>query len=290
MSTPALPMPVGAAPLGWAIGCSRTGASHQRQGRSCQDAYALWSGAVAGQTCLIAAVADGHGDARHDRSQCGAALAVQAAMDLVRAFALAHDQAPALPAFTHDSLTHDFKTHFPRRLGQRWRAAVCDAAQTEDPAIYTRYGTTLLVALAVADILLVGQIGDGALLWYTETTCDVLLRPVPTLRGTETHSLCSSDAAQLWQTAVWTRTSAGLVLLATDGLTDALGEDATALAPFARSLNQRLSEFGPMPVAAALPDWLDHYSAQGSGDDITLALLCLAAPAARATPQDAVRC
>lgn len=273
MSTPALPMPVGAAPLGWAIGCSRTGAAHQRQGRPCQDAYALWSGAVAGQTCLIAAVADGHGDARHDRSQCGAALAVQAAMDLVRAFALAHDQAPALPA-----LTHDFKTHFPRRLGQRWRAAVCDVAQTEDPAIYTRYGTTLLVALAVADTLLVGQIGDGALLWSTETTCDVLLRPVPTLMGTETHSLCSNDATQLWQTAVWTRTSAGLVVLTTDGLTDALGEDVAALAPFARSLSQRLSEFGPMPVAAALPDWLDHYSAQGSGDDITLALLCLATP------------
>jgi serine/threonine protein phosphatase PrpC len=241
----------------------------------CQDAYALWSGAVAGLPCLVAAVADGHGDARHDRSQYGATLAAQAAVDVVREFCLAHSQEEALIA-----LKHDFKTHLPRKVGQRWREAVRDDAQTQDDAIFTRYGTTLLVALAVPEAVLIGQIGDGALLWVTDNTCEVLLHPAPTLLGTETHSLRSPDAPQLWQTAVFERTAAGLVLLTTDGLSDALSDEPTALEPFARSLCQRLQDFGPVQVASALPTWLDYYSAHGSGDDITLALLWLEAPAA----------
>ena len=213
-------LPVGAATIGWAAGCSRPGAAHQRSGMPCQDAYALWSGAIAGMPYLVAAVADGHGDVRHDRSQFGAALAVQAAVEVAREFCLAHSQEETLIP-----LKNDFKTNFPRRVGQRWRKAVCDDAQarnegrrfgdragllhadaqTQDNAIFTRYGTTLLIAVAVPGALLVGQIGDGALLWVTDNTCEVMLRPPSMLLGTETHSLCSQDAPQLWQTAVFER-------------------------------------------------------------------------------------
>lgn len=293
MSIPHLTMPVGAVSLGWAMGCSRQGAAHQRGATPCQDAYALWSGAVSGTPCLVAAVADGHGDTRHDRSQYGAALAVQAAVEVAREFALHGSSAETLV-----TLKSDFKEHFPRKLGQRWREAVQHDAQAQDNAldgevlslesILTRYGTTLLVVLIVPGALLVGQIGDGDILLVNlaDDTCDLLLRRPNTLLGTATYSLCSSDATHLWQTAVVAHPSTEVLLLATDGLADALGTDDAALAGFARSLGQRFQEFGPAAVANALPSWLDHYSAHGSGDDMTLAVVWLdtAPPLAPTTP------
>src|SRR5208282_1161578 len=66
--------------LGWAFGCSRTGASHVQAHKPCEDAYALWSGSAGAEPCIAFAVADGHGDPRHDLSRTGAALAVDAAI------------------------------------------------------------------------------------------------------------------------------------------------------------------------------------------------------------------
>jgi len=157
----------------------------------------------------VAAVADGHGDARHDRSHYGAALAVQAAVDVARDFAVHGSSNTALAA-----LKHDFKAHFPRKLGQRWREAVRHDAQRQGDvldgeafspeSLLTRYGTTLLVALIVPGALLVGQLGDGDVLLVNlvDDTCDLLLCRPTTLLGTATYSLCSSDATHLWQTAV----------------------------------------------------------------------------------------
>ena len=66
----------GEATLGWAVACSRVGASHRRAGKPCQDAYALGTGSGAGAPYIAVAVADGHGDDRHDLSHFGSALAV----------------------------------------------------------------------------------------------------------------------------------------------------------------------------------------------------------------------
>ena len=282
MSVPHLTMPVGAVSLGWAMGCSRQGAVHQRSGAPCQDAYALWSGAVTGTPCLVAAVADGHGDARHDRSHLGAALAVHVAVEVARDFAFHGISDTALTA-----LPHDFKTHFPRKLGQRWHEAVRHDAQRQGDtmdsekfspeSLFRRYGTTLLVALVVPGALLIGQIGDGDVLLVNlvDDTCVPMLRRPDTLLGTETHSLCSSDAPHLWQIEVIEHPPKGLLLLATDGLSDALGADEVALSSFARSLGQRFRDFYPLDVATNLPSWLDHYSTHGSGDDMTLAVVWL---------------
>jgi serine/threonine protein phosphatase PrpC len=292
MSVPHFAMPVEAVSLGWAMGCSRQGAAHERSDTPCQDAYALWSGAVSGTPCLIAAVADGHGDARHDRSHRGAALAVHVAVEVARDFAFHGSSDTALAA-----LKHDFKEHFPRKLGQRWREAVQNDAQMQGDArdnealslesLFTRYGTTLLVALVVPGALLVGQIGDGDILLVNlmDDTCAPLLRRPDTLLSTATYSLCLSGATHFWQTAIVEYSQKGLLLLVTDGLADALGADDAALSGFAGSLGQRLKEFGRPAVETALPSWLDHYSAHGSGDDMTLAVVWLdAAPPLPSVP------
>jgi serine/threonine protein phosphatase PrpC len=237
----------------------------------------MWSSSVSGQPCLAVAVADGHGDERHDRSEYGAALAVRTAIDELSTL-FVHSIADSAQA----RLANDFKSDFPRRVGRRWREAVTDDgrrrtpeladAQREDSGLYVRYGTTLLAALLVCDTLLVGQVGDGSIL---------LVRPDGEVEcplagdgddvGTVTDSLCSPDAHLRWRTAALRPGAGGLLLLATDGLTNAFADDGQ-WHTFARSLAGRLSNYGPGPVASTLAEWLDGYSEHASGDDVTLAV------------------
>ena len=98
--------------LGWVFGCSRTGAAHIRAGRPCEDAYALWSGSSGAQPCIAFAVADGHGDPRHDQSRTGAALAVDAAISELIPFFRSYAEEGVPP----QQLRAGFKTDFPRRV------------------------------------------------------------------------------------------------------------------------------------------------------------------------------
>jgi serine/threonine protein phosphatase PrpC len=273
---------LGEATLGWAFACTRMGASHRRAGKPCQDAYALWTGSGAGAPCIAMAVADGHGDDRHDLSHLGSTLAVRAAVEelgaLHRSYALEGKWA---------QLKSSFKADFPRRLGRRWREAVVEEhgrgrhalgaspnSEAEE-ALLIRYGTTLLTALVAGDVLLIGQIGDGDVLLVgdgDELECPLSNHPHEV--GGETDSLGSVEAPRLWRTAALERTGAGLLLLATDGLINAYVDDEQWHA-FALSLRDRIRDFGVLSVASALPGWLDHYSAEASGDDLTLAVAVL---------------
>jgi serine/threonine protein phosphatase PrpC len=184
-------------------------------------------------------------------------------------------------------LKTSFRADFPRRLGRRWRESVLveyrqraeadgDAANPEsDEALLIRHGTTLIAALAVGDVLLIGQIGDGDVLLVGaggEVECP--LSNNPQVVDGETDSLGSVEAHRLWRTVALERTESGLLLLATDGVSNAFADDQQWHA-FAQSLGERIREFGPTAVASSLPGWLDHYSENASGDDITLAVVVL---------------
>jgi serine/threonine protein phosphatase PrpC len=283
---------VGEATLGWAFGCSRMGASHRRAGKPCQDAYALWTGSGAGANGLALAVADGHGDDRHDLSHFGSTLAVRAAIEELGALHTCY----ALEG-KWTQLKSSFKADFPRRLGRRWREAVLGEQRRRsdapggvsnsepEEALLIRYGTTLIAALVVGDVLLIGQIGDGGVLLVKEggeVECPLPNNPLEV--GGQTDSLGSVEAPRLWRTAALERTGAGILLLATDGLINAFADDAQWHA-FALSLQERIRDFGWPSVASALPGWLDHYSEMASGDDITLAVAVLGPPLAEAREQ-----
>jgi serine/threonine protein phosphatase PrpC len=229
---------------------------------------------------LIAAVADGHGDEKHDRSQFGAALAVRAAVEELYGL-----QAHYGISGASSRLVNTFKTDFPRRLGRRWREAVIGDAQSrlpegsgearEDPELFSRYGTTLLAALVVGDALLVGQIGDGTtILLGPDEEVDCPLACANEDVGIVTDSLCTAGADRRWRTAVRDCSAGGLLFLSTDGLVNAFIDEQQLFA-FTRSFRDRISEFGLLQVASSLPMWLDRYSDQGSGDDITLAVLMI---------------
>jgi len=268
--------------LGWAFGCSRTGASHIRSSRPCEDAFALWSGSSGAVPCIAVAIADGHGDARHDQSRTGSALAVQAAID-----ELIGIHRMNLQPVPQTILRSEFKADFPRRTTRRWRESVqedagrrgisLNPAGNPGPEDYVRYGTTLISALIMADTILIGQIGDGDI---------VLVRPdgsvespIPCdtrLVGMETRSLSSRDAHLLWRTATLDRGAGGVLIAATDGVSDSFdGPDGEEFLKFVRSLVARVNEYGIENVAGSMKTWLDRYSELASGDDMTLVFVSI---------------
>jgi serine/threonine protein phosphatase PrpC len=265
--------------IGWAVGCSRRGASHIRSGKPCQDAHSILLGSLSGYPHLIAAVADGHGDKRHDFSQYGSSLAVKVAVDELFAFYSLFGFEKSLI-----SLKNTFKADFPRRLGRRWRDSVLEDAKSrlgENPdnlingnEIFSRYGTTLLVALAIPDVFLIGQIGDGNILVLRrDESLEVIFDKDDSLVGTETYGLSSSESHKLWHTAALDRSGGEILVMATDGIADSF-QNSTEFHKYIKNMQKILKEHGLKKGATWLPGWLDDLSQKGSGDDMTLTLVC----------------
>jgi serine/threonine protein phosphatase PrpC len=266
----------------WAIACSRIGPSHVRSGKSCQDASAVWSSNVAGRSCLIAAVADGHGDDRHDQSQHGSRIAVQTATtDLIEFYGL------CLEKGLDSQLTAEFKKDFPRRIVRQWRQSVERdaisrlgvASSPDEPApaeVIARYGTTLLVAFAFGGTAVVGQLGDGLIgVVHEDGTVELPLSVEPMEVSSVTDSLCGAEAHLRWRTASIDIRDGRTLVLSTDGVTNAFPNDGE-LSCFLSSIQSLAAEHGPLSINAWLPEWLDRYAA-ASGDDVSLAILTLAA-------------
>ena len=268
--------------LGWAFGCSRTGASHIRSSRPCEDAFAVWSGSSGAIPCIAIAIADGHGDPRHDQSRTGSALAVQAAVDELIGFHRMH-----MHTIPRHILRSEFRADFPRRVTRRWRDYVqVDVGQRElslPPAGntgnngYTRYGSTLIATLIVGDTILIGQIGDGdVVLVRPDGTVECPIPCDTQLMGMETQSLSSRDAHLLWRTATLDRGAGGFLIAATDGVSDSFdGSEGPEFLKFAKSLVARVNEFGIESVAWSMKGWLDRYSELASGDDMTLVFVSI---------------
>ena len=71
----------------WGVrGGSTRGASHLRTGLPNQDSLGTWCDKTGGRA--LAVVSDGHGSARHFRSDTGSRLAVEAAMSVLREVSL----------------------------------------------------------------------------------------------------------------------------------------------------------------------------------------------------------
>lgn len=263
--------------LGWAFGCNRTGAAHLAASRPCEDSFALWSGSSGAVPCIAIAVADGHGDPRHDQSQTGSALAVHAAIDELIEFHRMH-----MHTLPEHALRSEFKADFPRRVTRRWREFVQsdsvrrgifrprNAGTGLDE--YERYGSTLITSLLLDDSILIGQIGDGdILLVRPDGSVECPISSETGLIGKETYSLSSRDAHLLWRVATLDRADGGVLIVATDGVSDSFdGSEGPEFLKFVKSLVARVQEFGIENVAGSMKNWLDRYSELASGDDMTL--------------------
>lgn len=183
------------------IGASVIGTSHQARGAPCQDAHYFF---ILPQQTLLIAVADGAGSAR--RADEGARLVVQQA-----AKALDHRLAQGQPE---------------NKAG--WRQVMIEAfeeghnhlaryAETEATDLHA-FATTLTCVLATSHWLVVGQIGDGAVVvqMANEKLCTVI-KPQRGEYANETYFLTMANALQYVDIRVVRAMPQGLVVM-TDGM------------------------------------------------------------------------
>ncbi len=268
------------------------GSSHVRSGLPNQDSAAcsVVDGDGARSTTAVVAVSDGHGGARHFRSQVGSALAVNISINVVRQFLTQFDGTAGAA-----SLTQAHLDALQRTLVADWTQAVLSdfasnpfteeelepldahgeesrASVEESPVL--AYGATLLIAAGTEQLLIYLQLGDGEILSVSAE--GVTTRPLPAderLVGNQTTSLCQPDAWNDFRSAwVVAPNLPALVLLSTDGYMNSFRSDEDFLKIGADYL-QILREQGIASLAEEMPAILEEATRQGSGDDITLAVL-----------------
>ncbi len=253
----------------WEVaGGTRRGAAHIRRNIVNQDAFAYNRLDGPQGPGFVLAVADGHGAEPHFKSDVGARIAVEAAVNLFQ-------QTPAADAdpaqFIEPVLGYwrrNVITHATSSLSEE------DGWLETDADTFLAYGTTLIIAAGSAEHLFALQIGDGDCM--VGLADGRIVRPLPDdkgLIGEQTYSLCSQDAPNRFRfgrfSAADYRAPIDFVMLSTDGLAKSFVSD-DAFNNVARQTRTSLKTNGTAAVIAGLDDWLDTVSSRGSGDDVTI--------------------
>ena len=276
--------------MSWKVAhaCVR-GSSHRRSKLPNQDAVQCM---VTPQgTVAVAVVSDGHGSPRHFRSQTGSSLAVSTVAATLQTFlrdsVASNSPVPFVPEQVHE---------LERKIVSGWLSAVLsdlDLNPFTDAELATlekldgaegravvesspelAYGATLLAAAATEKVLLYLQLGDGEILSVNaQGTATRPLPPDDRLIANQTTSLCQPEAWKDFR-STWVTDGAlpSLVLLSTDGYANSFRSDEDFL-KVGQDYLQIIREQGLSSLAEELPAVLTEATQQGSGDDITLAIL-----------------
>ncbi len=283
---------MGHRPVWRAVGQSVRGASHARAAMPNQDAWRYLPASAEGPP-LIVAVSDGHGSARSFRSHIGSARAADIAVWVLQDLLDGQPDPLNLSAIKRTA-----EERLPREIVRRWQEAVEQdraehpftaeelalVAQKQSPKAVTEieanpllaYGATLLVVLMTTSFILYLQLGDGDILTVSESA--EVTRPMSEdtrLFANQTTSLCIPEAWRDFRIRFQALTGAppALILLSTDGYANSFVNEEAFLR-VGSDIWEMLRTDGLGVVQANLEGWLTHASAAGSGDDITLALLC----------------
>lgn len=277
------------------VGQSVRGASHQRSGLPNQDAICWLPGSGAGPS-LVLAVADGHGSARYSRSDVGAMLAVETATQLIHEFLAGQANADTLSLVKRAA-----EEWLPRALVRAWLAAVSEhikanplselelnalgrgnnePTQALAEKLSIAYGATILAAAVADQFVLYLQLGDGEILTVTDRgEVSKPLAKDDRLFANETTSLCAPDAWRDFRVGFQPITHAqpALILLATDGYPNSF-RDESGFMKVGSDMLEIIQAEGLGKVNDSLEGWLTDSTNAGSGDDVTLGILCSVGP------------
>ena len=249
-------------------GVSVRGSSHEASRMPNQDAF----GCDQDGEWHFLAVADGHGSARHYRSDRGSVFAVHAAIGLLRLAVremAALGTGPVLSRLAHD-------------LVEAWRGLVeadIRSWPVREPSGFESlavYGSTCVAAAIGPGLALFLQIGDGDVLAAGPGGDVERAIPLdPDLIGPGTYSLCQPDAADRTHVRLFAAphplSSPDFVMAVTDGLSKSYRDDADFVT-VPRHLRDQLRTAALADVLKDLEPWLGECSRRGSRDDITLAV------------------
>ena len=219
----------------------------------------------------LACVADGHGSDRCPYSDEGAKTAVTIAADILAE--LLDSPNPA------GLFTAQKDIRLPRLLETRWKETVRIIHSTKvDPLPFSfeLYGTTLLALAATKDFVFALQIGDGDAVAIDPDGSARWLIPAIDQAGNETESLCLENAWQFVRTQFIPTTGENdaplMFLLSTDGYANSFTSNEGFLKVGA-DIFRLLRENGRDYIEKNLPQWLEKTSEDGSGDDISVAII-----------------
>jgi len=275
------------------IGGSIQGSAHIRECKPKQDQICWWPEPGEGLP-LVLVVADGHGGESHFRSHIGASFAVKTAIDVLVKFAertkneadlkLAKQRAEQeLPKVIYngwqiaiaDELCTNPLTQEELALVEKLRGAARRRHVTLHPVL--AYGTTLLSVLITDKYILYLQLGDGDILVVDEKDeVRKAISPNEELLGDEVFSLSLSNAWKDFSVSFESLARddlPALILMSTDGYHNSF-VDEDAFLRVGIDYHRMIREKGIDAVAAQLEGWLSTTSARGSGDDISLGLVC----------------
>lgn len=280
-------------PVWKVLGRSVRGAAHVRNDLPNQDAIGWFPETGTGPPLLLA-VSDGHGGARYFRSDVGARLAVQTVVTVVDEF-LRNSQGvenlSIAKRWAEERLPHEIVRHWKEAVADHLTANPIEASEWErlemaesasrrrqvalDPVI--AYGATLLSVLVTEFYILHIQLGDGDIVTVDDSE-EATRPPVPRderLIGNETTSLCTREAWRDFRLffQVLSGSLPAMVLVSTDGFSNSFRDEAAFLSVGADLLHGIRSE-GLEAWRQATEGWLMEVSEEGSGDDISLGILC----------------
>lgn len=170
------------------------------------------------------AMADGHGGNDYPRSGTGAILACKILYDLIK---------KELNEYGVDFWLYNIRTkNFRVKYIKAWREAVLQDFKKNSSQLYSeerriirQYGTTLMFAVISKNIIVLGQIGDGAILLFNDSLQSQLFKRHKTKNSPATYSMVSSDAEYCFITDVYKNSTFKYILLATDGIYDIVDQD-----------------------------------------------------------------
>jgi hypothetical protein len=262
-----------------AVSGTQIGSVHVRDGKPAQDAHRAWSD----RSSAVITVADGHGHHLHFRSDTGADLAAQVALDLLVSSVgdfheagpvetrLATELGPALVSGWNRAVLTHVRDHPFTGLEQELVAG----DSTED--LLRPYGSTILAMAASQQVVAVMQIGDGDAIVVAGD--GISSRPLPVdddLDGVRTTSLCQPDPLRSLRCAALDVAAEDVMLgyLCTDGFGSPRADAEGWWRQVGEELLQHARHHGLEWIAGKLPLWLDE-PAQYGGDDTTLAVIGL---------------
>lgn len=278
---------------GWRIiGESVRGASHERLDQPNQDAIS-WFPKVCDRLPLIIAVSDGHGGAKYFRSDKGAEFAVEAAKNTFLWF---QENSASFSTYSKTGL----ETLLTKSLVNRWRNEVNvhmqsepftdkelilleekegkDATQIIKANPFLAYGATILAVTITETSIMYLQLGDGEILIVSEKGETSKVFPKNKRHfANETTSLCSSDPLRDFQFYIEKISPAAtlptLIVLSTDGYSDSFRSEQEFFR-IGSDLFDMIRSTSLEEVKENLSGWLSEATRDGSGDDITLGMLC----------------
>jgi serine/threonine protein phosphatase PrpC len=235
---------------------------------------------------MVSAVADGHGSKKCTRSHIGAEFAVESAVEI---FEEIQDH-----LLKDDTLnTKVIGRKYTKKVVKHWKHKVHEhlkenplnvdemqgVTEREKKNIKKNqsiaYGSTLLIILLIKDYIVIYQLGDGDILFVSQSK--KVSKPIKRDErhiANDTSSLCFNRSEREFKIKVFRdiKHILKMIILSTDGYSNSFSSEKGFL-KVGTDLVELITEEGFEVIDENLRNWIEETSNHGSGDDTSVSII-----------------